>query len=113
VDLAQGTLQGRHPFDVEILRVEPGQTPYSYHLHSQQWEFYHAISGRGTVRDEDGNTPIEPGDAFVFPPGKAHQLAENPFGEFWYQPDSKKWGVSLPKRNIIRSEPLDYFDGEE
>ena len=116
----------RHPFDVELLRIEPGQTPYSYHLHSQQWEFYHVISGRGTVRDEDGNTPIEPGDAFVFPPGKAHQLindgsedllvyvvADNPFGEFWYQPDSKKWGVSLPKRNIIRSEPLDYFDGEE
>lgn len=116
----------RHPFDVEILRIEPGQTPYAYHLHSQQWEFYHIMSGSGTVRDESGTTPVEAGDAFVFPPGEAHQLsndgdqdlvvfvvADNPFGEFWYQPDSKKWSVSLPKRTHIRSESLDYFDGEE
>jgi uncharacterized cupin superfamily protein len=116
----------RHPFDVEILRVEAGQTPYIYHMHSAQWEFYHVISGRGTVRDENGQTPIEAGDAFIFPPGEAHQVindgsedlvvfvvADNPFGEFSYYPDSKKWSVSLPKRMRIRSEPLDYFDGEE
>ncbi|MGH7714408.1 MAG: cupin domain-containing protein, partial [Vulcanimicrobiaceae bacterium] len=116
----------RHPFDVEILRVEPGQTPYVYHLHSLQWEFYHVISGRGTVRHEGGNTPIATGDAFIFPPGEAHQLindgtedlvvyvvADNPFGEYSYYPDSKKWGVLLPARMRIRSGPLDYFDGEE
>ena len=117
----------RQPFDVEILRVEPGKTPYSYHMHSAQWEFYHVISGSGSVRHEDGTTAIEAGDAFIFEPGKPHQLfndgtedlvvyvvADNPFGEFWYMPDSKKWGVSLPKRGtVLRSEPIDYFDGEE
>lgn len=43
--------QGRHPFD------------------SAQREFYHVISGTGTVRHEQGNTPIEAGDAFIFEPG--------------------------------------------
>jgi len=120
-------LMKRHPFDVEILRIAPGKTPYPYHLHSAQWEFYHIISGSGKVRDEEGNTPVEAGDAFIFEPGQAHQIfnvgvedlvvyvvADNPIGEFWHYPDSKKWGVSLPKRGtMLRSESLDYFDGEE
>src|SRR6267143_816404 len=55
-----------HPFDVEIVRIPPGQTPYPYHSHSAQWEFYHVISGKGIVRDKDGTTPIEEGDAFIF-----------------------------------------------
>ena len=39
-------LMERHPFDVEICRLAPGQTPCPYHSHSAQWEFYHVISGR-------------------------------------------------------------------
>ena len=116
----------RHPFDVEICRVAPGQTPYVYHSHSAQWEFYHVMSGRGVVRDETGKTPIEAGDSFVFKPGEAHQMtnngtedlvvmviADNPIGETCYYPDSKKWVVRSPERRLIRSDPLDYFDGEE
>jgi uncharacterized cupin superfamily protein len=116
----------RHPFDVEILRVEPGQTPYIFHAHSSQWEFYHVIAGSGTVRHQEGSTPVEAGDAFVFQPGEPHQLsntgtvdlvvfvvADNPMGEVTYHPDSKKWSVPIPERARIRSEPLDYFDGEE
>jgi uncharacterized cupin superfamily protein len=116
----------RCPFDVEILRIPSGKTPYPYHSHSAQWEFYHVISGRGMVRDEVGNAAIEPGDAFVFGPGEAHQLinngsedliiyvvADNPIGESAYYPDSKKWLVRSPERRILRSEGLDYYDGEE
>jgi uncharacterized cupin superfamily protein len=119
-------LQDRHPFDLEILRVAPGQTPYVYHSHSAQWELYHVISGNGVVRHADGTTPIEAGDAFVFKPGEPHQLtnngevdlvllvvADNPIGESGHYPDSKKWIVRSPERTIIRSEPLDYFDDEE
>ena len=119
-------LMERHPFDVEILRIGPGKTPYPYHAHSAQWEFYHVISGSGAVRHEEGTTPIESGDAFIFKPGQAHQLtnngsedlvvyivADNPIGETWYYPDSKKWGVALPERRYVRSEALDYYDGEE
>ncbi|MGA8535571.1 MAG: cupin domain-containing protein [Candidatus Tumulicola sp.] len=116
----------RHPFDVEILRIPAGATPYPFHSHSVQWEFYHVISGKGRVRHDGGTTPIEAGDAFIFQPGQAHQLindgaqdlsvyviADNPIGESTYYPDSDKWIVRSPERRAIRSEPLDYFDQEE
>jgi uncharacterized cupin superfamily protein len=119
-------LDKRHPFDVEICRVAPGQTPYVYHSHSAQWEFYHVLSGRGSVRHQDGVTSIETGDAFLFRPGEPHQLhndgsedlvvcvvADNPIGESCHYPDSGKWIVRSPTRQVIRSGPLDYFDGEE
>jgi uncharacterized cupin superfamily protein len=116
----------RHPFDVEILRIPPGMAPYPYHSHSAQWEFYHVISGRGSVRDQAGTTPVAAGDACIFKPGEAHQffndgredlvlyvVADNPLGESWYYPDSNKWAVQMPERRNMRSEHLDYFDGEE
>jgi uncharacterized cupin superfamily protein len=119
-------LKERHPFDVEICRVPPGKTPYSYHSHSAQWEFYHVISGEGKVRHKDGTTSIEEGDAFIFKPDEPHQLfndgsedlvlyvvADNPIGESSYFHDSKKWLVRSPERTIIRSENVDYYDGEE
>ena len=119
-------LNERHPFDVEIVRIPAGATPYPYHLHSAQWEFYHVISGQGVVRHQDGTTPIVSGDAFLFKPNEPHQItnnssedliiyvvADNPIGESFYYPDSKKWGVNSPERRILRSEALGFFDGEE
>jgi uncharacterized cupin superfamily protein len=119
-------LNERHPFDVEICRIPPGKTPYPYHSHSTQWEFYHVISGSGTVRHKDGTTSVETGDAFIFKPNEPHQItnngsqdlilyvvADNPIGETFYYPDSKKWGVPIPERKVIRSDALDYYDGEE
>lgn len=121
-------LMKRHPFDVEIARLEPGQTPYPFHLHGAQWEFYLVLSGQGLVRHGDGTTPIGPGDAFLFKPGEEHQLmnpaqstedlvlyvvADNPTNESCYYPDSKKWIVYSPERRLMRSEALDYYDGEE
>jgi uncharacterized cupin superfamily protein len=119
-------LKLRHPFDVEICRIPAGASMCPYHLHSAQWEFYLVTSGLGTVRDEDGFTPVVPGDAFIFGPGEAHQLtadaaqdlvliivADNPIGESCYYPDSKKWMVQSPKHQLIRSDALDYHDGEE
>ena len=116
----------RHPFDVEILRIAPGRTPYPHHSHSAQWEFYHVISGSGIVRDDEGTTPVEQGDAFLFLPGQAHQMtntgtedlvvyvvADNPMGESVHYPDSDKYGVRSPARKLLRSASLDYFDGEE
>ncbi len=119
-------LMKRHPFDVEIMRIPAGKTPYPYHSHSAQWEFYHVISGRGTVRHDGGTTPIETGDAFIFEPGQAHGfandgaedlvmyvVADNPLGESCHYPDSDKWLVRSPNRRLLRSNDLDYFDGEE
>lgn len=123
---ASTDLNERHPFDVEICRIPAGKTPYPYHSHSAQWEFYHVISGRGLVRHQAGKTIIEPGDAFLFKPGEPHQLindgaedlilyvvADNPMGESCHYPDSQKWLVRSPERRLVRSEALDYFDGEE
>lgn len=111
---------------VEILRIQPGQTPYPYHSHSAQWEFYHVIVGRGSVRDESGKNPVATGGAFIFGPGEAHQIindsdqdlvlyviADNPVGESSHMPDSQKWLVRSPERRLLRSDSLDYFDGEE
>lgn len=116
----------RHAFDVEILRIAPGRTPYPYHSHAAQWEFYRVISGNGIARHSDGSTEIRAGDAFIFRPGEPHQLmndgtedlvvyviADNPIGESCHYPDSGKWLVRSPERRLLRSEPLDYFDGEE
>src|SRR5687768_8327882 len=119
-------IKERHPFDVEICRIPPGKTPYPYHSHSAQWEFYHVISGKGVVRHKDGTTAIEPGDAFIFPPDEPHQIindsaddlvfyvvADNPIGESCHYPDSGKWLVRSPERRLIRSGSLEYLDGEE
>ena len=125
-DPSSTDLSERHPFDVEICRIPPGKAPYPYHSHSAQWEFYHVMSGSGKVRHQEGTTDIEPGDAFLFKPGEPHQLindaaedlilyvvADNPIGESCYFPDSKKWTVRSPERRVIRSEDIDYYDGEE
>ena len=88
-------------------------------------EFYHVISGSGVVRYKDGTTPIEAGDA-SFSSRVSHtrspmtrrrhdplRRGDNPIGDTYYQPDSNKWGVPIPERRIVRSDALDYFDGEE
>jgi uncharacterized cupin superfamily protein len=119
-------LNERHPFDVEISRVPPGKSICPYHSHSAQWEFYHVISGTGLARHKEGTTPIEPGDAFIFKPHEPHQIinqgsedlilyvvADNPLGESCHYPDSKKWLVRSPEGKLIRSEALEYYDGEE
>ena len=119
-------LNERHPFDVEIVRISAGKCPYPFHSHSAQWEFYHVISGKGTVRHKDGTTVIEAGDAFIFKPGEPHQLindgsedivlyvvADNPIGESSHYPDSGKWLVRCPERRLIRSQSLEYYEGEE
>jgi uncharacterized cupin superfamily protein len=119
-------LMERHPFDVEITTVPPGKAAFPYHSHSEQWEFYHVISGSGIARDEAGEHSISKNDAFIFKPGEAHQIintgeenlvfyviADNPLSEVCHYPDSNKWLVRLPEHKIIRSESLDYLDGEE
>lgn len=116
----------RHPFDVEICRIPPGKAACPFHSHSAQFEFYHVLAGRGQARDAAGLTAIEPGDAFLFKPDEPHQLlndgtedlvvlivADNPVGESCHYPDSGKWMVRSPERRLLRSAPLDYFDGEE
>ncbi|MBV8151441.1 MAG: cupin domain-containing protein, partial [Candidatus Eremiobacteraeota bacterium] len=94
--------------------------------HSAQWEFYHVVAGRGVVRHHDGESDIQPDDAFIFRPNEPHQIinnsaedlilyiiADNPIGESCHYPDSMKWAVRSPEYRIMRGEVLDYYDGEE
>jgi len=115
----------RHPFDVEIVRIAPGRTPYPFHLHSAQWEFYHVLSGTGGVRHTDGITPIGPGDAFLFKPNEPHQLindgaqdlvlyvvADNR-SESQLSTRTVRSGACGPRSAGSSRQGLDYYDGEE
>ena len=116
----------RHPFDVQICTIPPGKARCPYHAHSAQWEYFQVLAGSGAVRHHSGITPIELGDTFLCRPDEPHQLlnngteplvliivADNPLGESCYYPDSKKWSIEGPRHRIVRSEPVDYFEGEE
>jgi uncharacterized cupin superfamily protein len=86
------------------------------------------MSGAGLVRHEDGITSIGPGDAVVFEPGQPHQLinngssdlvlyvvADNPIGESCHYPDTGRWLVRSPERDLLLPDGRehDYYDGEE
>jgi uncharacterized cupin superfamily protein len=120
-------LMRRHPFDLAVVRIPPGATLCPYHAHSAQWELYVVMAGVGSVRHENGVSEVSAGDAFLFGPGEAHQIAnpgkedlvyqvmaDNPFGATCYYPDSKKWLVGQPSEWIIlKGSETDYLDGEE
>lgn len=120
-------LRKRLPFDVEITTLPPGAKNFPYHAHAAQTEFYLVISGAGLARDEAGEHPIGPGDAFFYHPGEAHQIinpgpdplvfyvvADNPPADPCYYPDSDKWAVRVGNRRLCgRITEAAYEDGEE
>lgn len=116
---------GGHPFDLELGKVAPGESPCVFHSHAAQWECYYFLSGSGTVRTPAGLAPVVAGDVVMHPPGEAHQffntgdtdllyylVADNPPSDYWHYPDSNKWGLREP-RQFFRINPIDYWDGEE
>lgn len=121
-----GTWGGGHPFDVQIRRVPPGAVICPFHAHQAQWELFIVLSGRAMVRVDETSQEVGPGEAFLQPPGTAHQIrstgsedfvfyvvADNPQFDSCYYPDSKKWIVK-PARKVFReASAVDYFDGEE
>src|SRR5207302_1345702 len=99
-------LAKRHPFDLALVSIPKGKSLCPYHSHSSESEMYLVVSGKGSVRDKDGSTIVEAGDAFFFRPGEAHQLgnageedfvyyviADNPRGDSCFYPDSGKFAV--------------------
>jgi mannose-6-phosphate isomerase-like protein (cupin superfamily) len=126
-------LSKRHPFDLALVRIPKSKSLCPYHAHAAESELYLVVSGRGQVRDKNGITEVETGDAFLFQPGEPHQLtnagnedfvyyviADNPrsggaTGDSCYYPDSGKWAVTkdASEELIVRGNETDYFDGEE
>ena len=118
----------RHPFDLALVTIPKGKSLCPYHAHSSESELYLVVSGKGSVRDKDGSTMVEAGDAFFFGPGEAHQLsnagdddfvyyviADNPLGDTCHYPDSGKFAVwkAGGEEVIVKAHAADYFDGEE
>jgi uncharacterized cupin superfamily protein len=116
---------GGHPFDLELTRFPSGHSGCPFHSHAAQWEMYVIVSGTGVARCGDERQAVRAGDAFVHPPGEAHQLTntgaddleffvitDNPPVDYWHYPDSNKWGLRAP-RKFFRPAEVDYWDGEE
>ncbi len=114
------------PFEVEWVRLPPGKINFPCHAHQVQWEFYIVLRGQGAVRRNDHTFEVGVGDAFVQPPGTAHQIrntsatedliyyviADNPVSDPVYYPDSDKWAIRPPGK-LGRLTETDYYDGEE
>ena len=63
-----------HPFDIEMTKLPPGATNFPFHSHAGQWEVYLVLSGSGELRAGETVAAMAAGDAFVCPPGEAHQI---------------------------------------
>src|SRR5882724_4474623 len=59
-------LSKRHSFDLALVRIPKGKMLCPYHAHAAETELYLVVSGRGSVRDKDGETEVGPSDAFFF-----------------------------------------------
>jgi uncharacterized cupin superfamily protein len=115
-----------HPFDLQIRRLPPGKSVCPYHSHTTQWELFVILTGTATVRRDGQQYAVKAGDAFMQPPGVAHQItnssatedlviqiiANNPPMDLCHYPDSNKYG-SRPLTKWFRLQEADYFDGEE
>jgi uncharacterized cupin superfamily protein len=118
---------GGHPFELEVFRVPAGASPAPFHRHLAQWELFVVLAGEGRLRTDAGSFPLRAGDAFIHPPGHAHQLqqcgaaelvmvviADNPPVDVFHYPDSGKWGIrGLAGSRFFRPVPADYWEGED
>ncbi|MBC8011897.1 MAG: cupin domain-containing protein [Burkholderiales bacterium] len=121
-----GAWGGGHPFDLQQRRVPPGASVCPLHAHTAQWELFVVLAGTASVRTGDGKKQsVRAGDAFVQPPGVAHQISNTGAEDFvffviadnlpvdsTYYPESDKWQIK-PQRKLFRLTETDYFDGEE
>jgi uncharacterized cupin superfamily protein len=115
----------RQPFEVELVRLPAGAVNCPYHSHSNRWEMYLILAGRGSVRTPGGRIQISEGDCLVHPPGEPHQIrntgatdlvyyliANTPSVDIRHYPDTDKWllpGQAQP----VRIQPSTFYEGEE
>ena len=70
-----GDLFGLSHFGVNLTVLEPGAQSALLHRHSKQDEFIYVMEGRPTLRTDEGEWSLEPGDCAGFPAGGvAHHL---------------------------------------
>lgn len=121
-----GQAAGSRHIGLQHFDVEPGRQATPAHCHSHEEEMFVALSGEGTLRLGDEETPIRPGHVIARPAGTkvAHMLRAGSDGlrflafgtrepgDMCFYPDSNK--VAFRGLGVIaRLERLDYWDGEE
>jgi len=52
----------------------PAGSKFAWHLHENINEVMVVISGKGIVRDKDGEYEYRPGDVFIFPKNVEHEI---------------------------------------
>jgi mannose-6-phosphate isomerase-like protein (cupin superfamily) len=57
-------------YDVRVVKV---LGEFTRHRHPETDEFFLVLSGRLTIRMDEGDVVLEKGDAYVVPRGRAHQ----------------------------------------
>jgi uncharacterized cupin superfamily protein len=48
---------GGHPFDLELSKLAPGESPCPFHRHAAQWELFLILEGQARVRAESDTHP--------------------------------------------------------
>jgi uncharacterized cupin superfamily protein len=117
-----------------LWEIDPGQTPYPYHLHLAEEELIVVLEGAPSLRTPSGWREVAEGEVLWFPRGEegAHQLVNHTDGlvrflavstqfgpDIVVQPDSGKVGAfeRRPAGGGLRSwfragNTVDYYDGE-
>jgi mannose-6-phosphate isomerase-like protein (cupin superfamily) len=67
---APRTIAVVNDYDVRVVKV---QGEFTRHQHAGTDEFFLVLSGRLTIRKDDGDVVLDPGDVYVVPRGMAHQ----------------------------------------
>jgi len=57
-------------YDVRVVKT---RGEFTWHSHPETDEFFMVLSGRLTIRMEDGAVELGPGEIFVVPKGQRHQ----------------------------------------
>ena len=114
-----------------LYELPPGESTWPYHYEHGSEEWLLVVAGRPTLRTQDGEQVLSPGDVAVFPegPAGAHKVtnateevvrvvifsSKSPLAVVMY-PDSGKLGLWTMKDGyvgLVRDKPkLDYWDGE-
>jgi len=114
-----------------LYELPPGEATWPYHYEHASEEWAMVVAGRPTLRTEDGEQELGPGDVAVFPrgPAGAHKLTnetdepvrvvifstKSPI-EIVAYPDSGKvglWTIDDGYIAMLPTEPtLDYWEGE-
>ena len=71
-----GAQAGAERLGASLFEIPPGEATFPYHAHYGNEEMLIVISGRPSLRTEEGWRELAPGDVVAFPPGpdSAHQI---------------------------------------